>query len=150
MSLNDVLDLPQFTALSIFKEDGDVFIHGELKGTDKTCPSCGLEAIKPHQYYEKKVRHLPFANQPTYLVFQRKDWICVCGKVFLERLAFQEMYAHHTVQYADYVYELAKKQDLKRVAELEKLSWEVVEAIFLKGGPKKTESRERAGIHGSN
>src|SRR5260370_40326793 len=99
MSLNDVIEISQFTAVSIRKENSEVFIHGELKKTDRTCPSCGREALKPHQNYQKKVRHLPFANQPTYLVFERKDWICECGKVFLERLDFQELYAHYTHQY---------------------------------------------------
>src|SRR5579884_3589078 len=122
MSLNDVVDLPQFEAREILKEGDEVFIRGELKNTDKTCPACEKEAKKPHQYYEKRVRHVPYGNKPTYLVFERKDWICECGKVFLERLEFQELYSHYTVQYADYLYELGKKQDLKRVAELERLS----------------------------
>lgn len=146
MSLNDVIGLPQFEAEQILKEGDEVFIHGKLQNTDKTCPSCGSEALKPHQYYQKKVRHLPFGNLPTYLVFERKDWICGCGKVFLERLDFQELYAHYTVQYADYVYELAKRQDLKRVAELENLSWDLAESLFLKGQQKKAGSPESKGV----
>ena len=137
IEIDAVIGLLQFKAKRIEKEDGGVYIHGELQDTDKTCPKCGEEALKPHQYYEKKVRHLPFANQPTYLVFERKDWICGCGKVFLERLDFQDLYAHYTVQYEEYVYELGKKQDIKRVAELEKLSWDLAESIFKKNRSKK-------------
>jgi transposase len=97
MSLNDVLKLDQFTALNLeMNPEGEVLIHGELQNTDKSCPSCGEDATKPHQTYEKRVRHLPVMDKPTYLCFERKDWICSCGKVFLERLNFQDLKSQAT------------------------------------------------------
>jgi hypothetical protein len=41
-----------------------------------------------------------------------------------------------TKQYQAYLYELGKKQDISRVAELEGLSWDSANRIFLKKKPK--------------
>jgi transposase len=150
MSLNEILKLRQFNALSVCVEEGNVLIQGELQEIDKTCPACGKEALKPHQYYEKRVRHLSFGGFPTYLVFERKDWICECGKVFLERLEFQDLHSKYTKPYEEYIAELAKKQDMKRVAELEKLSWDIAEAIFKKNRRTKTSSAASQRSNGKN
>jgi transposase len=145
MSLNDILNLRQFNALSVCVEHGEVLIHGELQETDKTCPACGKEAQKPHQYYEKRVRHLAFANQPTYLVFERKDWICACGKVFLERLSFQDLRAKCTTAYEEWIYQQVAKQDISAVAAQEGLSWDIVEGIFFKGRQKQAGAFTQSG-----
>ena len=133
MSLNDLINLAQFTALNLeVTGEGKVLIYGELKDTDKTCPACGEEAKKPHQYYEKRVRHLSMIGQPTYLVFERKDWICACGKVFLERLSFQELGQKYTHPYAEYIFRQCKDRSTSSVAEQEQLEWHVVAGIFKK------------------
>jgi transposase len=146
MDINDILRIPQFLATNLSCTNEIVTIYGELQNTDKTCPSCGKEAEKPHQYYEKEVRHLSFCNLPTYLCFQRKDFICECGKVFLERLDFQDLYSKYTTAYEDYLYELAKNQDIKRVAELENLSWCITEGILKKKASLKSAQLSQEGI----
>jgi transposase len=134
MSLNELINLAQFTALNLeMTEEGEVHIHGELHNTDKTCPSCGKTATTPHQYYEKRVRHLPMLDKPTYLVFERKDWICDCKKVFLERLDFQDLKSQYTRAYEEYVYKECKNMPTNTVAEEEQLHWDVVARIFKKG-----------------
>jgi transposase len=70
----------------------------------------------------KKVRTVPFNRKPTYLIFTHTEYLCpYCGRRFLEGLESIEKCQRKTVEYVEYVYELAKKQDLSRVAELEKL-----------------------------
>lgn len=138
MSLNDLLNLDQFNALTLeVTESGEVYIHGELQNTDKTCPSCAKEATKPHQYYEKRVRHLPVMEKPTYLVFERKDWICECGKVFLERLAFQDLKSQYTRAYEAYLYTQCTHMPTNTVAQREQLHWDVVDRIFKKKPSRK-------------
>lgn len=142
MSLNNLLKIDQFNALNLeVTGEGEVLIHGELKDTDKTCPACGKEAEKPHQYYEKRARHLPMMSKPTYLVFERKDWICSCGKVFLERLSFQELRSTYTRQYGDYIFRQCKHMATSTVAEQEQLEWHVVAGIFKKGSLRERKSR---------
>ena len=134
MSLNELINLDQFTALNLeVTGEGDVVIHGELQNTDKTCPRCGKAAQKPHQYYEKRVRHLPMMDKPTYLVFERKDWICSCGKVFLERVNFQDLKRQYTTEYEEYIYKRCRSSSTSEVAEDEKLTWDIVAGIFKKG-----------------
>jgi transposase len=145
MSLNDILKLRQFNALTSDVENGTVLIHGELRETDKTCPKCSKTAVKPHQYYEKRVRHQSFAEQPTYLVFERKDYICECGKVFLERLEFQPLGAKCTKAYEESIYKQVAERDISSVARQEGVSWDIIEGIFKKNRDAQVESLAVAG-----
>lgn len=151
MSLNEILKLRQFNALSLSSEKGEVVIYGELQETDKTCPACGKEAEKPHQYYRKRVRHLPFAEQPTYLVFERKDWICACGKVFLERLEFQDLHSKYTRAYEEYIYRQCRYTPTSQIAEQEDVHWDVVAGIFKKGSlaERRSAKHRRGGLFSS-
>lgn len=145
MSLNDILKLRQFNAITSVVENGEVLIHGELRETDKTCPACGKDTRKPHQYYEKRVRHLPFADQPTYLVFERKDYICECGKVFLERLDFQDLRSKYTKAYEAWIYEQCRHMSTQRIAEQEGVHWDVIAGIFKKGSLAERRSAKNRG-----
>jgi transposase len=151
MELNELLKLDQFNALNMeVTPEGQVLIHGELWNTDKTCPACGKDAIKPHQYYEKRVRHLPMMEQPTYLVFERKDWICTCGKVFLERLNFQDLKSKYTIQYEERIFVRCKYTPTQLVAEEEGVDWDVVARIFKKmclEERKSTQNRRSRELH---
>lgn len=138
MDVNKILKIRQFKAIDLEEENGEVLIFGELKDTEKTCPDCNTLAIKPHQYHKKKIRTVPFNGKPTYLMFTHTAYLCpFCGRRFLERIEFLEKEQRKTVEYVKYVYELAKKQDLSRVAELEQLEWRTVNEIFLKGRKKE-------------
>lgn len=146
MSLNDLVNLDQFTALTLeVTGEGEVQIHGELKDTDKTCPACGKEANKPHQYYEKRVRHRPMMDKPTYLVFERKDWICECGKVFLERLSFQDLGSKNTQAYEKYIFRQCRYTPTDTVAKEEGLHWDTVAKIFKKGSLSERRSAQAGG-----
>lgn len=148
MDVNKILKMKQFKAIDLEEENGEVLIFGELKDTEKTCPNCGKEAIKPHQYYKRKVRTVPFFNKPTYLIFTHTAYLCpTCGKRFLERMNFLEKCQRKTVEYVKYIYELAKKQDLTRVTELEKLEWRTVNEIFLKGREKEGNRTKKTSCH---
>lgn len=134
MDINELLRVRQFQAFEVRREAGDVDIFGELVDTGKTCPVCGKEAHKTHQYYQKRVRHLSVFEQPTYLCFTHRLLCCPCGKLFLERLDFIDLNRHYTKPYEDYLYELCRGQSLERVAQREGLSWDQVDGIFKKGG----------------
>lgn len=135
MDLNKILKIAQFKAIDLDEVDGEVLISGELINTYKTCNICKKEAMKPHQYHKKKIRTVPFNVMPTYFIFTHTAYLCSeCGKRFLERTTFFDRYKRYSKAYEKYIYELAKKQDIHRVAELENLSWDTVNEIFLKAG----------------
>lgn len=143
MDLNICLKLPQFSALRLKEEEGAVYIEGALQNTDKACTECGKEQVKAHQYYRKTVRHLPILEHPTYLVFKQTNWCCQsCGNTFLEQVDFLENQRHCTKPYEAYLYKLAQKQDMQRVAEWEGLSWDTANRIFKKRS-RKAQSRDR-------
>lgn len=138
MNVNKILKIRQFEAIDLEEENGEVLIFGELKHTEKSCPHCNTLAVKPHQYHKRRIRTVPFYGKPTYLAFIHTAYLCPsCGRRFFERVEFLEKCQRKTVEYVKYVYELAKKQDLLRVAELEKLEWRTVNEIFLKGREKE-------------
>lgn len=134
MDINKILKLRQFKALDLDVQNEEALIYGDLINTDKRCPNCSKEAIKPHQYHKRKVRTAPFNSMPTYLIFTHSAYLCpLCNRRFLEKIDFLEKDQRKTLNYFQHVYQLAKKQDLSRVAEIEGLEWETVNAIFLKG-----------------
>jgi transposase len=148
MDVNKILKMKQFKAIDLEEENGEVLIFGELKDAEKSCPHCNTLAIKPHQYHKRKVRTVPFDMKPTYLIFIHTAYLCPsCGRRFLEKIDFLEKCQRKTVKYVKYVYELAKKQDLTRVAELEKLEWRTVNEIFLKGGEKEGNRTKKPSRH---
>jgi len=135
MDLNQLLKIKQFKGTRLEEVAGEITFFGELVETEKSCPACNKEACKPHQYYQKRIRHLSVFNKPTYLAFTRKLLRCECGKLFLERLDFADLHRHYTRDYEAHIYELCRGQDLTRVGELEGLSWGEVAGILKKGGP---------------
>lgn len=138
--MNGMLNIRQFKAFEVASEAGDIEVRGELADTEKACPECGREALKIHQYYRKRVRHLAVFNQPTYLCFTQHLMRCECGKLFLERLDFLDLNRHYTQAYEAHIYELCRGQSLERVSELEGLSWDQVEGIFKKSRPSQGEA----------
>lgn len=144
MNIDEILEIKQFKTIELKKENNEIIIIGEIVNSEKTCPSCNKIAIKPHQYHKRKVRTIPFNKKPTYLAFKQTAYLCPsCGKRFLERINFLEKCQRKTVEYEKYVYELAKKQDISRVAELENLDWSTVNDIFLKGREKEGKAAKK-------
>jgi transposase len=137
MELNKILKIRQFRACEVEERNGEILIFGELQETQKTCPHCNTLAIKPHQYYQKRLRSVPFNAIPTYLVFTHKHYRCnACGRRFMERTEFFEKQRAYTIAYEEYLYESAKGRDIERVAKQERLNWHTVNNIFLKGREK--------------
>lgn len=141
MELNDILKLRQFNYLSLEVNAREVLLRGELQEAGKACPDCGNEETKPHQYYEKKVRHLSILNQPTYLCFVHTLQRCLsCGRCFMEKLDFMRSQRQYTRQYEQHIYELCRGQSISRVAEMERLSRDEVKGILKKGRNRAPEN----------
>ena len=134
MEINELIDIPQFTVIEAEKLNNEIFLAGELKNTDKHCPHCGKEVLKPHQYKPRVVRHTPIVDKPTYLKFKESSFLCpICNKSFTEKVEFVDLYQHSTKDYQRHVYELAKKQDFCRVAEMEGIDPGTVSSFFKTG-----------------
>jgi len=133
MDVNKILKIRQFKAIDLEEENGEVLIIGELQETEKSCPYCKSLIVKPHQYHPKRLRTVPFNGKPTYLVFSHTAYLCnACGRRFLERTEFFEKQRVYTIAYEEYLWKMAKKQDIENVAKSEGLCWDTVNDIFLK------------------
>ncbi len=131
MEINEILEIPQFKAEESEKINNEIIISGEIINTDKACPTCGKESYKANQYYTRIIRTLPIYGKRTYLKFTEKILKCIdCNKTFSEKVNFVEKSQRFTKAYHNYIYELAKKQDFKRVAELEKIDPDTVKSFF--------------------
>lgn len=149
MDINKILKIKQFRAYEVEERNGEILIFGELKDTQKTCPHCKTLAIKPHQYYQKRLRSVPFNGMPTYLVFtHRYYWCNTCRRKFLERTIFFEKQRRYTIAYEEYIYESVKGRDIERAAEQEKLNWHTINDIFFKGRRKKA-GEKKGGVKNS-
>jgi transposase len=138
MDINKILKIRQFKAIEIEERNGEILIFGELKHTEKHCPKCNTLAIKPNQYYKKKLRSVPFNGMPTFLVFTHKSYLCnICGRRFLEGIDFAEKQRIYTIAYEEHIYETVRGRDIQRAADQEKLNWHTINDIFLKGREKK-------------
>ncbi len=134
--MNELLGIPQFKGIEVEQLGGEIHIRGELVQPGECCPACGKAQVKPHQYYQKTVRHLPWFNKPVYLHFEHRLLRCLCcRKLFMQRLDFADSHRQYTLAYEAYVYELLRGQSIQRVSELENLSWDEAEGILKKGGP---------------
>lgn len=131
MNMNELLEIPQFEAEESEKINNEIIISGEIINTDKTCPICGKESDKVNQYYTRMIRSLPINGKRTYLKFTEKILKCnACHKTFSEKVNFVEKSKRFTREYQNYIYELSKKQDLRRVAEMEQIDPNTVKVFF--------------------
>lgn len=120
MNINEILEIAQFKAEEIEKINNEIIISGELTSTDKTCPTCLKSSNKVNQYSPRIIRSLPINGKRVYLKYIEKLLSCnTCNKTFVEKVDFVDKSQRCTKEYQKYIYELAKKQDLKRVAEME-------------------------------
>jgi transposase len=131
MNINEVLEISQFKAEEVEKINNEIIISGEIINTKKICPTCGEESNKVNQYYTRMVRSLPIHGKQVYLRFTEKILKCnTCNKTFTEKVDFVERSQRFTRDYHNYIYELAKKQDFKRVAEMERIDPDTVKNFF--------------------
>ena len=140
MELNDILEIRQFKGLRLERKAGEILVWGKLKDVESVCPRCGEEAVKPHQYYEKRVRHLSILNQPTYLCFIHTLQRCLaCNRHFMEKVNFMDSQRQYTRVYERHVYEMCRGQSISRVAEMEHLSRDEVKGLLKKSWFRATE-----------
>ena len=94
--LNFNITLPGLEGVRVTKsevKDNGVFeITVEMPMAPHTCPRCGEETQKVHDYRIQSVRHLKMAERPTVLQYRKRRYVCPCGKRFVEQNPFVDRY----------------------------------------------------------
>jgi transposase len=80
---------------------------------------------------EQLVRDLAYGERHCYLSYRARRFRCEkCSKTFVERVAWKRPEASYTLRYENYIYQRARKEPVRQIAEEEGLSEEAVQSIF--------------------
>src|SRR5690554_1828931 len=52
------------------------------------CPICGKKTNAIHDYYKRKIKHIPIAGYNSIIIFHQRRYRCSCGKRFNEENLF--------------------------------------------------------------
>jgi transposase len=108
-----------------------VLIFVEVQVRVGRCPKCGAITREIHQYIDRRVRHLPIAGKPCYLIFQEYQFLCrPCRHTWVGPLDFLSPNQVYTKAYEQYVAERCREHSWRRVSALEDLGYDAVEGIY--------------------
>jgi transposase len=96
------------------------------------CPECHQLSLQVHGLCEEQlVRDLAYGERRCYLSYRARRFRCEkCSKTFVERVAWKRPEVSYTLRYENYIYQRARKEPVRQIAEEEGLSEEAVQAIF--------------------
>jgi transposase len=126
-------------AVQNFRAGGSgVFLECKLLIRKSPCPECEKIAEQVNQYIQRQLRDLSVFGQPCYLIFEEIQYECEkCSHTWIGELNFTDKNRLYTNRYEEYIYELCKGNTLSRAAELESLSYEIVEGIYNRVAQRK-------------
>lgn len=100
--MNSNIVLPGFEETIITKtelRDEQYIIHFEMPLKTHTCPQCGNETNRVHDYRITKIKHLKMAERMTILFYRKRRYVCICGKRFAEKSPVVERYQRFTKEW---------------------------------------------------
>jgi transposase len=120
-----------------------VLIFVEVQVRVGRCPKCGVITREINQSIDRKVRHLPIAGKPCYLIFQEYQFLCrSCRHTWVGPLDFLSPKQVSTKAYEQYVAERCREHSWQRVSVLEDLGYDAVEGIYKRVLQRKLALRE--------
>ena len=93
---NKLLNLKDVFIKKIIHSDTTVSIYLETKPKLHTCPKCGMQTKRVHDYRLQKIKDLPFQFKDCFLFLKKRRYVCSCGKRFLEHYDFVSRYQQRT------------------------------------------------------
>jgi transposase len=109
-------------------------IKFEVENIDEAaiCPECHEISIKAHGFCEEQmIRDLAYGERRSYLSYRARRFRCEkCNKTFVERVVWKRPDVSYTLRYEKYIYQRARKEPVRQIADEEELSEETVQAIF--------------------
>ena len=93
----NILGLEEIILTQVEKYGNEMLIYISMKRRKHRCPVCGEETAKIHDYRRQMVKDLPCSGHNTYLVYNRRRYVCAsCGKRFREDVPFLPKYHQST------------------------------------------------------
>ena len=129
-----LLELPQLRILGVEIEEEGVKISCELREREsQICPKCNNLVSRQTPKYVRKIRDLNISGRAVYLLVDVHQYMCDCGRHFMETLDFVEGSKNHTKRQAKWIIEMSRKQSHTEVSRLVQMSHKTVERICYGG-----------------
>ena len=99
-----LLDLKDIIVTNVKMERSVRFISLEQKRSVLTCPCCGAETDRIHDYRIQPVKDIPSLGKHTVLLFRKRRYACSsCGKRIPEPVCFLSRYQRMTIRMQTYL-----------------------------------------------
>ena len=128
---NNLLNLEDVFIKKVVHADAFLKVFIETKPSMQTCPCCGNQTKRIHDYRYQIIKDLPFQLKHTYLVLKKRRYACTCGKRFMEKYHFLASYQRRTVRLTHKIVDLLRNLvNIKSVAEATNVSVSTVTRIL--------------------
>lgn len=146
--LQQILGLPQVRIDDVEMHETRIDLHVTCDTECGICPRCHRASWEVHEHLPVRVlRDLPLSGKACYLHFHRRRFWCpVCDQAFAEPVEWVDPYRHATCRYEAFLYERVRRNTVSVVAELEELSYDVVEGAFLREVTRRLPSDPLRGV----
>lgn len=127
-----LLDIEDVFIKKISHSDSVVKIHIETKPTWQTCPCCGAQTKRIHDYRTQTIRDLPFQLKDTYLILRKRRYHCTsCNKRFYEKYSFLARYQQRTKRLTYKIADMLRSvESIKSIAARSNVSHATVQRIL--------------------
>lgn len=127
----NLLNLEDIFIKKVVHADSSVKIFIETNPSLQTCPQCGNQTKRIHDYRWQEVKDLPFQLKHTYLILKKRRYTCKCGKRFTEKYHFLPTYQRRTLRLSFKIIDLLKNLvSIKSVAETTNVSTSTVTRLL--------------------
>lgn len=127
-----LLDIEDVFIKKISHSDSVVKIHIETKPTRQTCPRCGAQTKRIHDYRMQTIHDLPFQLKDTFLILRKRRYLCTsCNKRFSEKYSFLARYQQRTKRLTYQIADMLRSvESIKSIAARSNVSVSTVQRIL--------------------
>lgn len=102
-SIEKIIGLQDLIITKIENNEDKIHIYGQIKRKTHTCPCCGAETDKIHDYREQIIKDIPIYGKNAFIHLQKRRYRCECGKRFFEKNTFLPKYHRRTNRLSAYI-----------------------------------------------
>ncbi len=137
--LTQLLELPNVRVTGYDLVSGerlDVTIKSTVDAA--VCPNCQQISETTHGHAEPQlIRDLPIWQRHCWLRYRPRRFRCApCQATFVERVRWREAEFVYTRRYEQSLYERARHEPIRQIAQQEQLSEDIVQGIFARWAKK--------------
>ena len=99
----ELIGLQDLIITKIENNETEIHIYGKLERKSHTCPCCGTQTEKTHDYREQVIKDIPVYGKNAFIHLQKRRYRCQCGKRFFEKNTFLPRYHRRTNRLSAYI-----------------------------------------------